>query len=46
VITLLADSGDRYHDTYFNDEWVNAQGLDPSGPAEALLEFERSCLWK
>jgi cysteine synthase len=46
VVTLLADSGDRYHDTYFNDEWVNAQGLDPSGPAGALVEFERSCLWK
>lgn len=46
VVTLLADSGDRYQDTYFNDEWVNAQGLDPADPAEALVEFERSCLWK
>ncbi|WP_199182898.1 PLP-dependent cysteine synthase family protein [Mycobacterium sp. 4858] len=45
VVTLLADSGDRYQDTYFNDEWVSAQGLDPSGPAEALTEFERSCRW-
>ena len=46
VVTLLADSGDRYTDTYFSDEWVNAQGLDTTGPAEALVEFERSCLWK
>ncbi len=46
VVTLLADGGDRYDDTYFNDEWVSAQGLDPTGPAEALLEFERSCIWK
>ncbi len=45
VVTLLADSGDRYHDTYFSDEWVSAQGLDPTGPARALVEFERSCLW-
>jgi cysteine synthase A len=45
VVTLLADSGDRYVDTYFNDEWVRAQGLDPTGPAEALMEFERSCRW-
>ncbi|MGB9303504.1 MAG: PLP-dependent cysteine synthase family protein [Mycobacterium sp.] len=45
VVTLLADSGDRYTDTYFSDEWVGAQGLDPSGPAEALIEFERSCVW-
>ena len=46
VVTLLADSGDRYTDTYFSDEWVSAQGLDPTGHAEALVEFERSCLWK
>jgi cysteine synthase A len=45
VVTLLADSGDRYRDTYFSDEWVRAQGLDPTGPAEALAEFERSCAW-
>ncbi|OBG73106.1 MULTISPECIES: PLP-dependent cysteine synthase family protein [unclassified Mycobacterium] len=46
VVTLLADSGDRYSDTYFDDEWVRAQGLDPAGPAEALAEFERSCRWR
>lgn len=45
VVTLLADSGDRYRDTYFSDVWVAAQGLDPTGPAEALVEFERSCSW-
>lgn len=45
VVTLLADSGDRYADTYFSDEWVSAQGLDPAGPAAALVEFERSCRW-
>ncbi len=45
VVTLLADSGDRYADTYFSDEWVSAQGLDPSGPAAALVEFERACAW-
>jgi cysteine synthase A len=46
VVTLLADSGDRYRDTYFSDEWVGAQAMDPTGPAEALVEFERSCVWK
>ncbi len=45
VVTLLADSGDRYDDTYFNDDWVSAQGLDPTGPTEALVEFERNCKW-
>lgn len=46
IVTLLADSGDRYHDTYFNDAWVNALGLDPSGHTETLEKFERSCVWK
>ncbi|MEE3752267.1 PLP-dependent cysteine synthase family protein [Mycobacterium intracellulare] len=46
VVTLLADSGDRYRDTYFSDEWVAEQGLDPTGPAAALVEFERSCSWE
>jgi cysteine synthase len=45
VVTLLADSGDRYADTYFSDEWVSAQGRDPTGPAGALVEFERSSVW-
>ncbi|WP_019972751.1 PLP-dependent cysteine synthase family protein [Mycobacterium sp. 141] len=45
VVTLLADSGDRYADTYFNDDWLSAHGLDPSGPAALLAEFERSGSW-
>jgi cysteine synthase len=28
VVTLLCDSGERYLDTYFSDEWVGAAGLD------------------
>ncbi len=45
VVTLLADSGDRYADTYFDAEWLTSQGLDPSEPAEALRRFESSGLW-
>jgi cysteine synthase len=45
VVTLLADSGDRYAQTYFNDDWLAQQALDPTGPAEALTEFERSGTW-
>jgi len=45
VVTLLADSGDRYADTYFCDEWLTSHGFDPSGPSEALVEFERSGRW-
>jgi cysteine synthase len=45
VVTLLADSGDRYADTYFSDEWLASQELDPSASAEVLVEFERSGRW-
>ncbi|MBW0018439.1 MAG: PLP-dependent cysteine synthase family protein [Mycobacterium sp.] len=45
VVTLLADSGDRYADTYFSDGWVAAQGLDLTCQTEVLAEFERSCRW-
>lgn len=43
VVTLLADSGDRYADTYFSDDWLAQQGLDPTGAAAVLADFERSC---
>jgi cysteine synthase A len=45
VVTLLADSGDRYADTYFCDEWLTTQGLDSPASAEVLVEFERSGRW-
>jgi cysteine synthase len=45
VVTLLADSGDRYADTYFCEGWLTSQGLDPSESAKVLVEFERSGRW-
>jgi hypothetical protein len=45
VVTLIADSGDRYADTYYNADWLAAHNLDPSVYAGALAEFERSCDW-
>jgi cysteine synthase A len=45
VVTLIADSGDRYADTYFSDEWVGAQGLDLTDPAQALVGFESNSSW-
>lgn len=46
VVTLLADSGDRYTDTYYCDEWLTRHGFDPSEPAALLAEFERSGRWR
>lgn len=46
VVTLLADSGDRYADTYFDDEWVSSRGLESTDAVAALaVEFERSGRW-
>ncbi|GJF08166.1 cysteine synthase [Mycolicibacterium cyprinidarum] len=45
VVTLLADSGDRYADTYFCNQWLTEHDLDPAEPAAVLAEFERSGRW-
>jgi cysteine synthase A len=45
VVTLLADSGDRYADTYFNEEWLIQSGLNDSASPAVLVEFERSGRW-
>ena len=45
VVTLLADSGDRYADTYFSQEWLTQSGLNDSAAARVLVEFERSGFW-
>jgi cysteine synthase A len=37
VVTLLADDGARYLDTYFDDTWVAAQGFD-LGPSAAVVD--------
>jgi cysteine synthase len=42
VVTLIADSGDRYADTYFSAEWLDNAGLDLSAAVRELVEFERS----
>jgi cysteine synthase A len=37
VVTMICDPGERYLDTYYNADWVAAQGLDPA-PFLARLE--------
>lgn len=45
VVTLICDSGDRYADTYYDEGWLAAQGLDPAPWSQVLGEFERDCSW-
>ncbi len=39
VVTLLCDGGERYQQTYYNDSWLAAQGLDLTPYAAALEGF-------
>ena len=45
VVTLLCDAGERYRDTYFDDEWLSSKGIDSSASAAVLHEFERTGRW-
>ncbi len=45
VVTLLADTGDRYADTYFDDTWVAEQGFELLATWERLAEFEDTGHW-
>ncbi|MCP2277625.1 PLP-dependent cysteine synthase family protein [Nocardia amikacinitolerans] len=45
VVTLLCDGGDRYAGTYFDDEWVAAQGMSLAEPTAVLDEFHATGIW-
>lgn len=45
VVTLLCDGGERYADTYFADEWVEAEGLELSVPTAVLADFTATGRW-
>ena len=39
LVTLICDSGERYGHTYYNDDWIAAQGFDLSSGEAALEAF-------
>lgn len=39
VVTLICDSGDRYLDTYYNDEWVTKKQFDLQPTIEQLRQI-------
>ncbi|MGV9820061.1 PLP-dependent cysteine synthase family protein [Nocardia xishanensis] len=45
VVTLLCDGGDRYAGTYFDDQWVAAQGMNLAEPTSVLDEFHATGIW-
>ncbi|MFB9378055.1 PLP-dependent cysteine synthase family protein [Kineococcus gynurae] len=36
VVTLICDAGDRYLDTYLDDDWVRSQGWSPAAAQDRL----------
>jgi len=36
IVTLLCDAGERYRHTYFDDAWLQAQGLDCGAESNAI----------
>jgi cysteine synthase A len=39
VVSLLCDGGERYTNTYYDDEWLAAQGIDVTPYESALRDF-------
>lgn len=39
LVTLLCDGGERYQDTYYNDDWLAGQDIDISSHVEKLNRF-------
>jgi cysteine synthase len=46
VVTLLCDGGERYAHTYYDDDWVQGQGLDLSEYTATLEHFTRTGQWR
>ncbi|HWK69592.1 MAG TPA: PLP-dependent cysteine synthase family protein [Burkholderiaceae bacterium] len=38
IVTVLCDSGERYTQTYYNDEWLAGQGFDDIGRLESAIQ--------
>ena len=45
VVTLLCDGGERYAATYYDDDWLAAQGLDLAPYTATLEAFHDSGTW-
>jgi len=46
VITLLCDGGERYAHTYYNDTWIENQGLDLRAAYATVQRFLHSGVWR
>jgi cysteine synthase A len=45
IVTLLCDDGERYRETYFDDAWLQAQGLACDGETAEVARLIDSGVW-
>ena len=45
IVTLICDDGQRYRQTYFDADWLQAQGLSCETQAAAVLELIDHARW-
>jgi cysteine synthase len=46
VVTLICDSGERYGDTYYNDDWLEENCIEPAAHLKTLERFYRTGAWR
>lgn len=46
IVTLICDSGERYANTYYNDDWLADQGLDLAPHTAVLERFLAEGIWE
>lgn len=42
IVTMICDPGERYLHSYYSQDWVNSQGLDPAPYLARLNQFSES----
>ncbi len=45
VVSIICDSGDRYANTYYNEDWIKSQGFELETHMERIEKVARMALW-
>ncbi len=45
IVTLICDGGERYRQTYFNEQWLKVSGYDTKPYSECLEHFYETGQW-
>jgi cysteine synthase A len=46
IVTLLCDGGERYTNTYYDDDWLRSNSIDISPYENTLRGFAETGLWR